>query len=79
MDVGCVMLVFRRSLVWGWRNVLFVLSGFYCSKEVLSEGISALSWNYIPNSTAPYQFHTTLFLSRALRPLLASVLGYLQG
>ena len=30
MDVGLLVLVLHRSLVRGWRTVMFQLSGFYC-------------------------------------------------
>ena len=30
MHVGWFLLVFLLSFLWGWRTVMFQLSGFYC-------------------------------------------------
>ena len=47
MGVGWFMLDFLGSLIWGYRTVTFVLSGFYC-RVVL--GFPAFIWKSVSKS-----------------------------
>ena len=45
MDEGSLMLVLLPCLTWGWRTVMFQLSGFYCRLSGLTL-CWVLIWSY---------------------------------